>query len=118
MCATLTVVDPVAATRAAPPRLRGKPDRIFISVDESTGRSTVSFAPADVGSPFSHDGDHKGTLALEDAKKILQQHPGCTIHGPHFHAARPAKARIRPRRPAGEKPPAMDDDSVGVPEED
>ena len=30
------------------PRLRSSPDRIFISVDESTGKSTVSFFPADV----------------------------------------------------------------------
>ena len=106
----------MAAPKAPPMRLRGKPDKIFISVDESTGRSTVSFAPPDVGTPFSHDGDHKGTKALEDAKKIIQQHPTCTIHGPHFHAARPAKARLRPRRPVAEK--TMDDDSVGVPEED
>ena len=33
-------------------RLRGNPERIFISVDESTGTSTVSFFPADVGSPI------------------------------------------------------------------
>ena len=31
------------------PKLRGTPARIFVSVDESTGRSILSFAPADVG---------------------------------------------------------------------
>jgi len=99
-----------------PARMRGKPEKIFISVDESTGRSTVSFSPAGVAEPFSHDADHKGVKALADAKKIVSQHPGCTIHGPHFHAARPAKARVRPRRPAAEK--TMDDDSVGIVDED
>ncbi len=78
-------------------RLRGTPDRIFISVDESTGKSTVSFFPADVGSPFQHDGDHDGQRALKDAKAIIARYPSCTIHGPHFHAARPPKARPRKR---------------------
>jgi hypothetical protein len=78
-------------------RLRGNPERIFISVDESTGKSTVSFFPADVGSPFQHDGDKDGSRALKDAKSILAKYPACTLHGPHFHAARPAKARIRKR---------------------
>ncbi|MDB4963728.1 MAG: hypothetical protein JWP01_3727 [Myxococcales bacterium] len=78
-------------------RLRGTPDRIFISVDESTGKSTVSFFPAECGSPFQHDGDHDGQLALKDAKAIIARYPSCTLHGPHFHAARPAKARPRKR---------------------
>ena len=79
------------------PRMRGTPDRIFISVDESTGKSTVSFFPIDAGSPFQHDGDHAGQLALKDAKSIIAKYPRATIHGPHFHAARPAKARPRRR---------------------
>jgi len=78
-------------------RLRGSPDRIFISVDESTGKSTISFFPTDVGSPVQHDGDHDGQLALKDAKAIIAKYPSATIHGPHFHAARPAKARPRRR---------------------
>ena len=78
-------------------RLRGNPERIFISVDESTGKSTVSFFPAEVGSPFQHDGDKDGQRALKDAKAVVAKYPSCTIHGPHFHAARPAKARIRRR---------------------
>lgn len=79
------------------PRLRGNPDRIFISVDESTGKSTLSFFPADVGPPFQHDEDRDGALALRDAKTIIAKYPSCTIHGPHFHAARPPKARPRKR---------------------
>lgn len=78
-------------------RLRGNPDRIFISVDESTGTSTLSFFPVDCGSPYQHINDAEGKRALEDARTIIANHPGATIHGPHFHAARPAKARIRKR---------------------
>ncbi len=78
-------------------RLRGNPDRIFISVDESTGKSTVSFFPTDVGSPFQHDDDRDGQRALKDAKSIVAKYPSCSIHGPHFHAARPPKARPRKR---------------------
>lgn len=83
----------------ASPQLRGSPDRIFISVDESTGTSTVSFFPADVGAPFQMTNDHDGALALADAKAIIAKHPGCTIHGPHFHAARPARAKPKKRGP-------------------
>jgi hypothetical protein len=80
--------------------LRGRPERIFVSVDESTGRSTLSFQPTDIGSPVQHEADHKGTLAMADAKALVDKYPGCTIHGPHFHAARPAgrtKMRKRPQ---------------------
>jgi hypothetical protein len=79
------------------PRLRGNPERIFISVDESTGTSTMSFFPTEVASPFQHTDDKDGALALADARSITAKHPSCTIHGPHFHAARPPKARIRRR---------------------
>ena len=79
------------------PRFRGTPERIFISVDESTGKSTVSFHPADVGSPFSHEDDKDGARALKDARVIVERYPSVMISGPHFHAARPAKARIRKR---------------------
>jgi hypothetical protein len=79
------------------PRLRSSPDRIFISVDESTGKSTVSFFPADCGAPFQHDDDHDGQRALRDAKSIVAKYPSATIQGPHFHAARPARARPRKR---------------------
>jgi len=78
-------------------RLRSTPERIFISVDESTGISTVSFSPTEAGAPFQHADDREGTRALEDAKSLLARYPGATIHGPHFHAARPPKARIRRR---------------------
>ena len=80
--------------------LRGRPERIFVSVDESTGRSTLSFQPTDIGGPVQHEEDHKGTLAMADAKAIVDKYPGCTVHGPHFHAARPVgrtKMRKRPQ---------------------
>ena len=78
------------------PRVLGRPERIFVSVDASTGRSTISFAPPDVGSPFQREGDADGSRAMRDAQAILARYPGATIHGPHFHAA-PA-GRVRPRR--------------------
>ena len=86
------------AMNAETPHLRGRPDRIFVSVDESTGRSTISFAPADAGGPFQYDDDKAGTRAMKDAQTLSSRYPGCTIHGPHFHAARPPRARVRSRR--------------------
>jgi len=80
------------------PRILGRPDRIFVSVDASTGRSTISFAPPDVGSPFQRDGDADGARAMRDAQAIVARYPGATIHGPHFHAAPTGRARPR-RRP-------------------
>jgi ABC-type nickel/cobalt efflux system permease component RcnA len=94
----------VVAGVATSAQLRGRPEKIFVSVDESTGRSTVSFQPADVGSPVQHDDDHKGVTAMADAAAIVAKYPGCTVHGPHFHAARPAgrtKLRKRPPPPNG-----------------
>ena len=80
------------------PRVTGRPERIFVSVDASTGRSTISFAPADAGSPFQRDDDADGAHAMRDARAIVARYPGATIHGPHFHAARTGRARPR-RRP-------------------
>jgi hypothetical protein len=80
------------------PRLRGRPERIFVSVDESTGKSTLSFSPADAGEPLQYDDDKSGNRAMKDAQSISAKYPGATIHGPHFHAARPARARVRPRK--------------------
>jgi len=85
---------------SAEPKIRSRPDKIFISIDESTARSTLSFAPADAGEPFQYDDDKSGTRAMKDAQTILGKYPGCTISGPHFHAARPPRARPRPRKPA------------------
>lgn len=76
------------------PKLAGSPERIFISVDESTGRSTMSFAPAGVGPPIPREDDLRGEVALKAAKSIAATYPGCTIVGPHFHAS----AQARPRR--------------------
>jgi hypothetical protein len=82
------------------PKVRNRPDRIFISVDESTASSTMSFHPADAGDPFRYDDDKTGKRALAGAQAITAKYPGVTVSGPHFHAARPAKARLRPRKPA------------------
>ena len=80
------------------PRISTRPDRIFVSVDASTGRSTISFAPAEAGSPFQREGDADGAHAMRDAQAILARYPGATIHGPHFHAAPTGRGRPR-RRP-------------------
>jgi hypothetical protein len=80
------------------PRVSLRPDRIFVSVDASTGRSTISFAPADAGSPFQRDGDADGAHAMRDARAILARYPGATIHGPHFHEKPTGRGRPR-RRP-------------------
>lgn len=85
-------------TMADQPRITGRPERIFVSVDESTGRSTISFAPADAGIPFQRDNDADGALAMRDAKAILARYPGATIHGPHFHAAPTGRMRQRRRQ--------------------
>jgi hypothetical protein len=79
-----------------------RPDRIFVSVDESTGRSTISFAPADAGAPILHEGDRTGSRAMSEAKVISDAYPGATIHGPHFHAARPPGRKRIMRRPGKE----------------
>jgi hypothetical protein len=80
------------------PRVLGRPERIFVSVDTSTGKSTISFAPADAGTPFRRDDDADGAHAMRDAKAILAKYPGATIHGPHFHTAPTGRVRQR-RRP-------------------
>ena len=84
---------------SAEPRLKSRPERIFVSVDESTGRSIISFAPADCGDPVAYDDDKTGVRAMKIAQTICEKYPGSTIHGPHYHAARPAKVRVRPRKP-------------------
>lgn len=80
-------------------RLSSRPDRIFISVDESTGRSTISFAPSEVGAPIVHEQDGKAEQAMRDAKAISQTYPGCSIHGPHYHTARPPGRKRAFRKP-------------------
>jgi hypothetical protein len=87
------------------PRLLGRAERIFVSVDTSTGRSTISFQPADVGAPILHDDDRAGAIAMREARAIADGHPGSTVHGPHFHGARPPGRKRVTRRPpsAGDK---------------
>jgi hypothetical protein len=87
---------------------RVPPEKIFISVDQSTGRSTISFAPSDAGAPIQHEEDRTGAHAMKDAKTISDRHPGCTIHGPHFHDARPVGRKRMVRRP-----PKQDDAGGG-----
>jgi hypothetical protein len=84
--------------------LSGRPERIFVSVDASTGRSTISFSPSDVGTPILHEGDSTGSLAMRDAKAISETYPGSTVHGPHFHEARPPGRKRPTRCPPGQKP--------------
>jgi hypothetical protein len=83
-------------------RLKARPERIFVSVDQSTGRSTISFAPSDAGSPILHEGDIAGALAMRDARAIAESYPGSSIHGPHFHAARRPGRKRAVRKPSNE----------------
>ncbi len=80
-------------------RMKSRPDRIFVSVDESTGRSVISFQPQEAGDAISYENDKAGSRAMTAAKSICEKYPGSTIHGPHFHAARPANARVRRKAP-------------------
>jgi hypothetical protein len=80
------------------PRLAGRPERIFVSVDASSGRSTISFAPKEAGAPFQRDNDADGSRAMRDAQALLARYPGATIHGPHFHAAPTGRPRMRRRQ--------------------
>lgn len=83
-------------------QLSTRPDKIFVSVDESTGRSTISFSPPAAGAPILHESDAKGSLAMKDAKAISDRYPGVTIHGPHFHAARPPGKKRFARKAASQ----------------
>ena len=82
------------------PRLSGSPERIFISVDEHTGKATLSFFPAEVSAPYQLEDDATGERSLKDAKEIAAKYPGCTIQGPHFHNSATARPRMRKRPPA------------------
>ena len=85
---------------AARTRLHGRAERIFVSVDESTRRSTISFQPAGIGDPILLEDDVSGAAAMREAKAISQDNPGSTVHGPHFHGARPpGRMRRQMRKP-------------------
>ena len=73
----------------APIRFVGRPERIFVSVDERTGRSTTSFAPTGVGAPVVREDDARGEQAMGAARAIAASYAGCVIAGPHFHSSRP-----------------------------
>jgi len=81
--------------------LNTSPARIFVSVDESTGRSTISFQPTDCSAPIVQEADHKAERAMQEARSIVKKYPNASIHGPHFHAARPAGRTKRVFRKAG-----------------
>jgi hypothetical protein len=83
--------------KASPVALAGTPARIFVSVDERTGRSTLSFAPREVGQPIVADGDARGEQAITTARAIAAAHAGCVVDGPHFHTSRPPGSP-KPRR--------------------
>jgi hypothetical protein len=80
-------------------RLRGSPGGVFVSVDQTSGRSAISFLPAEVGDPILNEDDRTGAAAMALARDIVAAHPGCVIHGPHFHAGVAARKRMV-RRPA------------------
>lgn len=80
-------------------RMKMRPDKIFVSVDESTGKSVISFQPQDAGDSITYEDDKTGTRAMKTAQGIVDKYPGAAIHGPHFHAARPANARVRRKAP-------------------
>ena len=81
--------------------LRGNPDRVFVSVDERTGRSTISYFPADVGPPHQVETeDRSGAVAMAEARKIAARYPGCIVDGPHFHTSKEGGAK-RGRRRSG-----------------
>lgn len=80
-------------------RMKMRPDKIFVSVDESTGRSIISFQPQDAGDAITYDDDKTGSRAMKAAQGIVEKYSGVPIHGPHFHAARPANARVRRKAP-------------------
>lgn len=79
-------------------RLTGVPLRVFVSVDETTGLSTISFAPPDAGEPFQFTDDPSGEQAMAEAQTIAGAHNGCTVDGPHFHASKPGGPKPRFRR--------------------
>ena len=76
-----------------------RPDRVFVSVDERTGRSTISFFPAQVCAPLVIEDDSTGDRAMDEARGIVAKYPGCTIAGPHFHRSTEGRRRQRRRPP-------------------
>jgi len=67
--------------------LNGTPDRIFVSVDSRTARSTISVRPADLLAPFQLEDDGDGSKAMVEAKAIAARHGNVPIDGPHFHTS-------------------------------
>jgi hypothetical protein len=89
---------------AAPPAVhwRSRPERVFVSVDSSTKRSTISFQPTDAADPYQCEDDASGVTAMREASAIAASFAGCTVHGPFFHDARPAgRMKFRRKPPRG-----------------
>jgi hypothetical protein len=78
--------------------ISGIVERVFVSVDERTGRSTVSFFPVEAAAPYQLDGDPRGDVAMAQARSIAARYQGCTVVGPHFHTSKEGGARPRRRR--------------------
>lgn len=95
---------PTKPTPITLPALASRPERVFISVDASTGRSTLSYAPADVGAPITLDEDPDGEGALRTANAIVATYPGCAITGPHFFESAKGRPRRRGRPPEPKGP--------------
>jgi hypothetical protein len=81
------------------PSLAVAPERIFLSVDSSTGRATISFAPADVGAPITVENDPQGESVLRTAQAIVARYPSCVITGPHFFESAKGRPKRRGRPP-------------------
>lgn len=79
-------------------QLRGRPERIFVSVDERTGRSALSFAPPGIGGTVVREGDARGEGAMAVARGLATSYPGCIVTGPHFHTSKAEGSKPRRRR--------------------
>ncbi|HUQ05002.1 MAG TPA: hypothetical protein VM261_21010 [Kofleriaceae bacterium] len=86
-------------TPIALPKLATAPERLFISVDASTGRSTLSYQPATAAPPLTREDDPEGLQALEVAQAIVATYPGCAITGPHFFESAKGRPKRRGRPP-------------------
>ena len=49
-------------------RMKMRPDKIFVSVDESTGKSIISFQPQDAGDAITYEDDKTGARAMKTAQ--------------------------------------------------
>src|SRR5688572_31697126 len=93
------ILMPPKPTPTSLPALASAPEKVFISVDSSTGRSTLSYAPAGAGEPMTLSSDPLGEDALRTARAIVATYPGCAVTGPHFFESAKGRPRRRGRPP-------------------